>query len=366
MAADKPGRTGRTGSRRSVTIRDVAQAAGVHPSTVSRSLDPGQAARVNEATRERVLAAARALEYEPDMVARSLRNQRTHTVGIVVPDLGNPLYAGMIRGLNDALERRGYAWLMHETVDDGGRLDRTLSLFARRRVDAVIVASAREHDRAVLRQFARQGVPLVLAVRWIRGINLPIVANDDRRGGALAAGHLLDLAHRRVAQLHGPGDIETFTERGIGFHDAVARAGLDEAVRTGNEPTVVEGRRLMNALLDAGGEPPTGVFAHNDLMAIGAIEALHRAGLRCPGDVSIIGYNNNPLVEHLDPPLSTISMPVIEVGRVAAETALALVEGQGQSRGTPGAPVAINLQPALVVRGSTAAPRPTLAARTNP
>jgi Bacterial regulatory proteins, lacI family/Periplasmic binding proteins and sugar binding domain of LacI family len=173
MAADKPERTGRTGSRRSVTIRDVAQAAGVHPSTVSRSLDPGQAARVNEATRERVLAAARALEYEPDMVARSLRNQRTHTVGIVVPDLGNPLYAGMIRGLNDALERRGYAWLMHETVDDGGRLDRTLSLFARRRVDAVIVASAREHDRAVLRQFARQGVPLVLAVRWIRGINLP-------------------------------------------------------------------------------------------------------------------------------------------------------------------------------------------------
>jgi LacI family transcriptional regulator len=307
-----------------------------------------------------VLAAAASLGYEPDLVARSLRNQRTNTLGIIVPDLGNPLYAGLIRGLNNALELRGYASLVNETTDDGGHLDRTLSLFGRRRVDAVVVGSAREHDRAALRHFARQGIPLVMAIRWIRGVNVPIVANDDRRGGALAAGHLLDLAHRRVAQLHGPGDIETFTERGIGFHDTLARdlgAGLDEMVIMGNAPTVAEGRRLMAELLGAG-EPPTGVFAHNDLMAIGAIEALQLAGLRCPDDVSIIGYNNIPLVEHLDPPLSTISMPVTEVGRVAAETALALVEGRPTALR---APVAINLQPSLVARGSTSAPRPTLA-----
>jgi LacI family transcriptional regulator len=354
MAADK---AGRAGPRRAVTLRDVALAAGVHPSTVSRSLDPGQSARVNEATRERVLEVARALEYEPDLVAKSLRNQRTNTVGVVVPDFGNPLYAGMIRGLNRALERQGYASVMSETTDDSGRLEHTLNLFTRRRVDAVVVASAREHDRPVLRQFARQGVPLVMAIRWIKGVNVPIVANDDRYGGALAAAHLIELGHRRLAQLHGPADIETFVERGTGFSDTVARAGLDEPMRPASAtgPTVAEGRRLMALLLRSAKEPPTAVFAHNDLMAIGAFEALQEAGLSCPGDVSVIGYNDIPLVEHLDPPLSTISMPVTEVGRVAAETALTLVDGGPTTR--LDAAVSINLRPTLVPRRSTAARR---------
>jgi LacI family transcriptional regulator len=354
MPAD---RSARGGARRAVTIRDVAVAAGVHPSTVSRSLDPDQRTRVNEVTRERVLEAARLLRYEPDLVAKSLRNQRTHTVGIIVPDFGNPVYAGVVRGLNDALDRRGYASLINETTDDSGRLDSTLNLFARRRVDAVITATSRERDRNVLRQFTRQGIPLVLAIRWIRGVNVPIVANDDRMGGALAARHLLELHHRRIVQLHGPMDIEAFRERGVGFHEAVVKEGLDDPDVALGEATVAEGRRLMARLLSSG-EPPTAVFAHNDLMAIGAIEAVQQAGLRCPKDVSIVGYNDIPLIEHLNPPLSTVAMPVTEVGRVAAETALALVEGRPTA---PGAPVTISLQPTLVVRASTAAPRRALA-----
>jgi LacI family transcriptional regulator len=340
----------RGGGRRAVTIRDVAVAAGVHPSTVSRSLDPEQVGRVNEATRERVLEVARSLRYEPDLVAQSLRSQRTNTVGVVLPDFGNPLFSGMMRGLNSALEARGWFSLLHETVDDGGSLERTLSIFARRRVDAVIVASAREHDREVLRRFAAEGIPLVMAVRWIRGVDVPIVANDDRTGGALAAGHLLDLAHTRLAQLHGPADIETFTERGAGFAAALAAAGVAPPVTVASEPTVADGRRQMARLLSRPGRPPTAVFAHNDLIAIGAMEALAAVGLRCPADVSIIGYNNNPLVEHLDPPLSTIAMPAAEVGKAAAETALALVKGE---RGDPGT---INLTPTLVARASTAPP----------
>jgi LacI family transcriptional regulator len=343
----------RIAQRRSVTIADVARAAGVHPSTVSRSLDPDRAGLVSPDTRARVIEAAEALRYQPDLVAKGLRNQRTHTLGIIVPDLGNPVWARLIRGVNSALDRQGYMSLVSETPDEGGQLDRTLSLFSRRRVDAVIVASPRVSDRATLRRFVAQDIPVVMAVRWIRGVNIPIVANDDRLGGELAAQHLIDLGHERVAQLRGPADIETFVARGTGFRDAFVRAGLDipTAIDAARDPNVQEGRRLMTLLLGAGPNLPTAVFAHNDLMAIGAIEALAQAGRSCPADVSIIGYNDIPLVEHLNPPLSTIRMPVTEVGRVAAETALALA---GELPAARSAPVSITLQPTLVVRGSTA------------
>jgi LacI family transcriptional regulator len=341
-------------ARGAATLRDVARAAGVHPSTASRSLDPEQAGRVSQQTRARVLRAARALDYQPDLVASGLRRQRTHTVGILVPDLGNPVFTRLIRGINAALERRGCMSLVVETEDDPARLQRTLGLFSRRRVDAVITACTRQRDRATLRRYARRGVPIVMAMRWIGDLDLPTVANDDLRGGALAARHLIDLGHRRLAQLHGPTDIDSFLERGSGFRESARRAGLEPVTQDSATAGVVgEGRRLMRLLLGSSAEPPTGVFAHNDLMAIGAIEALAEHGLACPRDVSIIGYNDIPLTEHLDPPLSTIRMPVTDVGRVAAETALAVVEdGDRPAREA----VAITLQPALVARGSTAPP----------
>jgi LacI family transcriptional regulator len=349
MAAD---RVARTLPRRGVTLRDVARAAGVHPSTVSRSLDPERAALVNPATRARVQEVARELDYEPDLVAKGLRNQRTHTIGIVVPDLGNPIYAQLVRGVNDALEGRGYASLVSETTDDSGRLDRTFSLFSRRRADAVITASARTSQATELRRIIRTGLPLVMAIRWIRGVPAPIVANDDRRGGTLAAEHLIELGHTRVAQLHGPSDIETFVQRGLGFRDTAMTAGLDPPASLGpaDDPTVAEGDRLMSELLASDGPRPTAVFAHNDLMAIGAIAALRRAGLACPEDISVVGYNDSPIVEYLDPPLSTIRMPLTEIGRVAAETALALVDRGAASAITP---VSIALEPMLVPREST-------------
>jgi LacI family transcriptional regulator len=350
MATRRPERAVPRGE---VTLRDVARVAGVHPSTVSRSLDPGQSDRVNEDTRARVLQVVRDLNYQPDLVAKGLRSQRTHTVGILVPDLGNPVFTQLIRGINAALERRGYMSLVVETEDDPTRLKRTLGLFSRRRVDAVITASTRQRDRATLRQFSRRGVPVVMTMRWISNLDLPRVANDDLRGGALAAQHLIGLGHRRIAQLHGPTDIESFLERGSGFRDTAHRVGLEPITQeSATQGIVSEGRRLMRLLLRSAAEPPTGVFAHNDLMAIGAIEALAERGLACPGDVSIIGYNDIPLTEHLDPPLSTIRMPVADVGRVAAETALALVDDRPTR-----AAVAITLQPTLVARGSTAPPR---------
>jgi LacI family transcriptional regulator len=336
--------------RRTVTIREVARQAGVHPSTVSRSLDPSQSSRVSWETRERVGRIARDLGYTPDVLASGFRRQRSRTIGVVIPDFGNPIYGQLIRGITLQLERDGYLALIVETPDRSDRLDETLAMLESRRVDGIVTGATRERDVRVLRRFARGSTPILMAVRWVRALDLPRVTNDDLRGGALAAEHLIELGHVRLAQVHGPDDIETFRERCQGFRGSAASAGivLDEPQAHGGEPTVAEGRRLMNALLASSRPRPTGVFAHSDAMAIGAIEALHQHGLSCPGDVSVIGYNDMPLVEHLDPPLSTIRMPTGEVGRVAAQMMLARLEGHQDTLAS------IALQPTLVGRGSTA------------
>jgi LacI family transcriptional regulator len=338
------------------TIKEVAKAAGVHPSTVSRSLDPLQASRVRDETRRRVLAAAEALNYRRDVIASGLRRQRSYTVGVLVPDLGNPIHASLVRGISRRLERDHYSAILLETEDQHERFRAGIELFKDRRVDGVISAATRAGDAKVLRALVRSGVSVVMAVRWVREVGVPVVANDDYRGGVMATEHLVQLGHRRPAQLHGPTDIETFNERGQGFNSTLARAGLlpvtppRDVART---PSVDEGRRLMRLLLEQG-HRPTGVFAHNDLMAVGAIEVLQERGLRCPEDVSVIGYNDMPLTEHLAPPLSTIRMPTADVGRVAAERLLELVHGR-ESSAEPST-VSISLQPVLVVRGSTGAP----------
>jgi LacI family transcriptional regulator len=349
---------------RAVTIKDVARVAGVHPSTVSRSLDPTQAT-ISSETRERVLKAARELGYRPDILASGFRSNRSRTIGVVIPDFGNPIYGQLLRGITLQLDRDGYVPLTVESRDETDRLEETLETLAARRVEGIITGATRERDVRTLRRFARRGIPLVMAVRWVRALEVPRVTNDDLRGGTIAAEHLLDLGHVRLAQVHGPSDTETFRERCQGFRRAAAAAGvfLDEPAEHATEPTVAEGRRLMSGLLDSAVDLPTAVFAHSDAMAIGAIEALTERGLRCPDDVSVIGYNDMPLVEHLDPPLSTVRMPTGEVGRVAAQTLLAAVAGHLD-------PVAsIALQPTLVARGSTAplnteaaagAPSPTI------
>ena len=339
-------------SLRAVTIKDVARAAGVHPSTVSRSLDPSQASSISGETRDRVLRAARDLGYRPDILASGFRRNRSRTIGVVIPDFGNPIYGQLLRGISLQLERDGYVPLTVESRDEVDHLEETLETLAARRVDGVITGATRERDVRTLRRFARRGIPLVMAVRWVQTLDLPRVTNDDLRGGALAAEHLLALGHVRLAQVHGPDDTETFRERCQGFRRAAAAAGVpvDEPADSAAEPTVDEGRRLMHQLLDRRTSRPTAVFAHSDAMAIGAIEALTERGLRCPADVSVVGYNDMPLVEHLDPPLSTIRMPTGDVGRVAAQTVVAAVADHLDSFAS------IALQPTLVARRSTAPP----------
>jgi LacI family transcriptional regulator len=333
---------------RKVTLRYIAEKTGVHPSTVSRALDPARSSLVHPGTRELVQNVADSLGYRPNPLASGLRRGRTNTLGVVVPDLSNPFAAPVIRGIENNLESRGFMALIAETQDEKGRLGRALDHLRNRHVDAIITTAARSGDEAVLRRVGRT-IPTVLAVRSLAATGLAAVTHDDTLGGRLAAEHLLSVGCTRLAQLPGPVAISSFVDRGAGFTEELARRGAlllpsdDHAAR----PDIPEGQRLMDRLLAAVDPPPDGVFAHNDQMAIGALEALRRRGLRCPEDIRLIGYNDSPLTAYTAPPLSTIRLPGYELGRIAGEVAISLLENPG--RDVP----LLSLPPVLVPRASS-------------
>jgi LacI family transcriptional regulator len=187
----------------------------------------------------------------------------------------------------------------------------------------------------------------------LRRSGLTAITNDDSLGASLAAQHLVDLGHKRVAQLVGPLDVGNFEIRRHAFTTTVERAGVEELVipETAPTPTLVEGRRLMLALLECHAQRPTAVFAHNDLLALGALAVLRERGVSCPDDISLVGYNDTPMTAFTHPTLTTISLPGYELGRLAAEMAVTLIEAPQ----TP--PTQLTLPPTLVVRDSSAPPR---------
>jgi LacI family transcriptional regulator len=338
---------------RAVTLKDVAKAADVHVSTASRALDPSKSRRISPETTARVQLAAEQLGYMPDMIAKGLKRGTTMMVGVIVADLENPFIGPLIRGIAQEVEKGELVTVVTETFEDHDRFERALNYLLSRRVDAVVTTAARTTDRHLLTRFALRVPAFVLAVRNISGSELPYITQDDRHGAALVAEHLIGLGHEVMAQIRGPVDIEPFENRGEGFRRTVGAAGLIDVTLSDSarELTLAEGRRLMRQTLDQNrSKPPTAVFAHVDLMAIGAIEELQARGLRCPEDVSIVGYDDAPLVSHVQPPLTTVRVPGREMGRRAGKMVMGLIEAAGDD------PESISLPAELIERASTGPP----------
>jgi LacI family transcriptional regulator len=329
-----------------VTLHDVAREAGVHASTVSRALDPARDFKVKESTRQRIIDVAGRLGYRPHMVARWLQSGRTATVGIVVADLGNTFVTPIIHGVAGSIEGAGMLAIVAETLDDHARFKNILDHMLSRRVDAVVAISARADDQEILESAGRI-IPVVIAARPLDETVLRQVVQDDVMGGESAAEHLVELGHRRVAQLRGPDDVANFARRAMGFSRVCRAHGVDE-IELGDQarrPIISEGKRLTEQLVDRVDELPTAVFAHNDLMAIGALSVFGSAGLRVPGDVSLVGYNDLPMVGLLSPPLTTVRYPSLEVGQRVGEVVLQLLAGHDAED--------IIIPPTFVVREST-------------
>jgi LacI family transcriptional regulator len=334
---------------RPATLRDVATAAGVHPATASRALNPETRILVSEDTARRVIAAAERLGYRPNPVARSLRTRRSHTVGVLIPDLNNPLFPPIVRGLEDKLSAAGYVALLGNTDADASRERVLFEQMRARHVDGFVLATATLHDR-LLAEAAAAEVPVVLMNRLAQDYSFPSVSVDNEQGARMAVTHLARLGHTRIAHIAGPQEASTGVSRLRGFRDGMASHGLEvdeNLIGYAGRYTVEEGARCCRELLARRGEF-TAVAAANDMLAIGCYAALDESGLRCPEDISVIGFNDMPFIDRLRPPLTTVRFPHYQLGTEAAQLLLERING-GEG------PVKIlYLAPELVVRGSTA------------
>ncbi len=334
-------------------LRDVAEAAGVHVATASRALNADTRHLVRGQTVDRIVAEARRLGYVPDHFARGLRTRRSRTVGVLLPDITNPVFPPIVRGIEDVLAARGYTALIANTDNDLASEHQRLEALLGRSVDGVIFATARRQHEPVDVALAG-GIPVVLVNRRTDRQDVSSVTTDDVLGTTMVIEHLRRLGHRSVVHLAGPDDLSTAAGRLRAFEAAGAEAGFDlgpGAVVRCPAFSVEAGRAGTEALL-AAQQPFRALAAANDLLAVGAYEALRGHGLSIPQDVSVVGYNDIPFVDKLAPPLTTVRIPHRELGVQAAELLLGLLAARPEQRVLEHH----ELVPQLVVRGSTAAP----------
>jgi LacI family transcriptional regulator len=328
-----------------LTLRDVARRVGIHPATASRALNKDTRHLVSATTVAKVTDAALEMGYTPNSIARSLKTARSLTVGVILPDLTNPLFPPMVRGIEDALLPAGFTALIANTDNDHDRARSVVEALRLRQVDGWISATATLHDHV----FERHRPSSLVLLNRLDEEGTPAVVGDDHDGIVQALAHLVELGHRRIAYVAGPQLLSTGAARHRAYAEVVAANGLPggpELVRFGDSFSEASGARGLRALLDAGVEF-TAVLAGNDLMALGCYDVLAERGLRCPQDVSVVGFNDMPFADKFAPPLTTIRIPHHEMGRRAAELLLALLAGE---HGVPDRTV---LPARLVVRRST-------------
>lgn len=336
---------------RRVTITDVARAANVHASTVSRVLNGRAELSLLPETRERVIAAATRLGYRPSALARGLRLRRTFTLGMLVPDITNPVFPSIIKGVEGAAHARGYHLILCNTDDSFEREASYLRVLREWRVDGILIASSSTADSTIA-ELRREKFPFVLVNSASRASDDLAVVPDNRSGVSAAIDHLIEIGHRRIGLIAAPQTTTTGQERLLAARAAMRRHHLsheDALVSVAESFAEASGyRAARRLLLDA--DPPTAIFAANDLIALGAIRFAREIGLSIPRDLSVVGFNDIPQSELFDPPLTTVNVPQEDMGVLAAALLIDQLEGRHIERRR------VVLETQLEVRGSTAAP----------
>jgi LacI family transcriptional regulator len=341
-------------SSNAATLHEVARIAGVSISTVSRFLTPERRHLVNVETAERVEEAIRVAGYSPNSLARALKTRKSLTVGVVIPDLRNPLFPPMVRGIEDRLQLDGYTALIVNTDNDPARERRSFDTLRARQVDGLIIATATREDEPVAQAVAA-GFPLALLNRTVADRSVHAVVPDDRLGIRLAVDHLVDLGHTAIAHVAGPSQTTSGQRRREGVRAAMRRHRLKvpgALVQDASAFTEAAGRLAATKLIDSG-ESVTAIVAANDLLALGCCDALSEHRLRCPRDVSIIGFNDMPFADRFTPPLTTLHLPHHHLGVIAAELLLECMAADPSTA----RPREVVVEPTLVIRRSTARPR---------
>jgi LacI family transcriptional regulator len=338
--------------KNSITIRDVAAKSGVHISTVSRALNIETRDMVSEPVAQKVLAVARTLGYLRNPLASGLRTRRSHTVGVVIPDLTNPVFPPIIRGIERTLAAAGYVAVLADTGGDERNIQTIVDRLVGRQVDGLILATAKRKD-PVVDKCIEDHIPFVLVNRTVDKGRAAAVVNDDDFGIRLVLEHLLSLGHRRIAFVGGPLNTSTGHRRHRAFlavakeHDLdTTRRGLVVNAKSFSEAA---GKSCLSGMIRESRGEFTALVAANDLLALGCFDALAEHGMRCPDDVSVTGFNHMPFVDRFSPPLTTVHILHDELGMRSAQLLL------GMFKRPNGPPEVICLKPSLVIGGSTCA-----------
>lgn len=325
--------------RRHATLADVAEQAGVSPSTASRSL--GGSSAVSEATRQRVRAAAAALNYEPNHLARSLRLRSSRLIGVVVPDISIPYFARIVKGAQSTLERAGFNVLVVSTDRQPEREAIAIRTLREHRTDGILVADTGGFEQP-------SGIPVVFFDNLVKGVGVAHVASANAEGIKLLVDHLMGHGHRRIGYVGGPPGLTSGIERLAGFQEAVRAAGRSaELVALGDEFWSVEsGREAMHTLLRAQ-RPPTAVVAASDTLAAGAILAARDMKRRVPEDVAIVSFDDPSHGELFEPALTALARNERQIGELAATLLLHALQS-----GAYGPPTEVRLPVELIIRRS--------------
>lgn len=342
MAA--PQKKKRTKTSKATSIYDVARESGVSVFTVSAVIN--NKSHVRKKLRDRVEAVIRKLNYRPNLIARSLAKQRTHTIGMIVPDIANPFFPMVVRGAEDAAQKHGYNLLLCNSDDNIDKEQSCVELLLSKRVDGILLTKAAGDFRPALRKMIDEvNIPFVLVMRTYPKLTKDAVITDDWRGAYDAVRHLARAGRRRIGLISGPLKVSNAKARWKGFQDGLKAEGL-----TYEPELVVEGDYRIESGFRAGqsllSRKPDGIYVANYLMTIGLLKAAEEIGLRCPEDFGLASFDDYPWLGIFHPKLTTVELPKHQLGQDAAELLIQRIMGDSSK------PVVKKLQPELRIRES--------------
>jgi LacI family transcriptional regulator len=332
-----------------VTIKDVASHSGVSPMTVSRVINGSE--RVRPETRRRVEEAITELGYVPSRLARGLSRRRTGTLAVIVPDVANPFFTAVVRGAEDVARRADYRAILCDTRADLSVERDAIEELIAHRVEGIVIAPVSDRSKEHLERLARFGVPYVLVDRTVRGVEADAVVGDNAGGAQRLVEHLVSLGHRRIGFIVEGDEVSTARDRRRGYEAALTAAGipLDAAliVETAVDPR--GGADGMGRLLELE-DPPTAVFTVNNLVAVGAIEAVRSAGMEVPEDIALVCFDDIEYASRLYPFLTAMEQPAETFGTLSTQLLVERIAGRGPERRRE-----IVLPPDFIIRRSCGA-----------
>lgn len=335
------------------TLLTISSRTGYSVSTISRVLSgKGEKYRISASAIELIEEEARKIHFVPNLLAKSLRTNKTFTIGLTVPAIDNPFFATLASIVMEDLKERGYHTLLVDSAESEEEYSNALNIFISRNVDGVIAVPVGTHSE--LTADISSTIPTILIDRYFEDSDLPFISTDNYRGGYMAAEYLISCGYKRILSIQGVRESAPNRERIRGVLDAVKKSessgiSIDHEIK-GNAFSEQNGyREIINTFSGKDKEhlPYDAVFAYSSTILLGAIRAFKELGIRIPHDIGIISYDNNGFFDYLDPPITRIEQPLTEIGHIAAETLIDMIEGECEKR-----PIRAQISPTLVIRSS--------------